>query len=115
MEAKQAYHLNNLLELRKIITASIFLIFLLASPVVKLTYAIENTNYELLDTTEKEGSSKQESLSEMEKEKLFFHFYEVFSFQFKPVKTLLFYEVSSIFLNYHKDIHLPPPENFIYS
>ncbi len=115
MVAKLTYQYLDTQCVKKSFVAYLFLVFLVASPIIQLTSAIENIKYELVDTSEKEESSKQETISEMEKDKLFFQVLDGFSFQNNYTKSSLFHEAHSSYLNYHKDIHLPPPEHFFQS
>jgi len=115
MVAKLTYQYLDIQYVKRSFVACLFLVFLVASPIIQLTSAIENIKYELVDVSEKEESSKQETISEMENDKLFFQVLDGLSFQNNPPKSSLFHEAHSSYLNYHKDIHLPPPEQYLQS
>jgi hypothetical protein len=112
MVAKLTYQNLDIQCVKKSFIACLFLVFLGVNPIVQLASAVEDIKYELVDASEKEESSKQESISEMENDKLFFQVFDGFSFQNNPPKSSLFHEAHSSYLNYHKDIHLPPPRTF---
>ncbi len=112
MEVISTYIITNIQHIKKTVIASLFLVFLVASPALQVSSAFKNIKLEIVDISEKEESSKQENISEIEKDKLILQILDGLSVQTNYLKSSLFYEAHSSYLNYHKDIHLPPPEHF---
>ena len=54
-----------------VIFSFLFLVFLVTNPIVQLISVIEDVKYELVDASEKEETSKQETVSELENESQF--------------------------------------------
>ncbi|MFK5981375.1 MAG: hypothetical protein QM499_00550 [Flavobacteriaceae bacterium] len=106
---QSTYQLANFRNLKKVIFSSLFLVFLVTNPIVQLISVIEDVKYELVDASEKEETSKQETVSELENETKFLQINNAISFQKALKKQISYFIVQPSFLTYKKDIQLPPP------
>jgi len=103
------YHLTNFQNLKKIAYACLFFVLLAANPIVRITNAIQDVTYELVDASEKEENSKQETVSELDNETKFLQTSNAISFQKELIKQTSCFMTQSSFLSYKQDIQLPPP------
>jgi len=92
----------------KFIVAFVFMLFLFAKPILNIPLTYEESKYELDDTSEKENSSKNETLADFEDEINYFYF-KGFNNYLNIKQSHTFQLMCLPYLNYNKDIHLPPP------
>jgi len=85
-----------------------FVLFLIAKPVTHNLLVLEANEYELLDTSEKENTSENETVSDYEDEHTHFYF-NVSNIQISKNQSHSNYIVGQLFLNFNLDIQLPPP------
>ena len=84
------------------------LLFFVAKPIVLNSIVVDEIKYELFDTSDKENSSESETVTEFEDENTYFYFND-FNVQLDKKHSLSYQLMGLSFLNFNKDIHLPPP------
>jgi len=103
------YSLNYILYLNKATVAICFLLVLFSSPIITFSVSLDDSKYELVDVSEKETSSKKETVSENEKEPVIISLINDYSFYEEIENQPTFFVIQPSFLNYKLDIQLPPP------
>lgn len=105
---KVIYNPVKLLYQYRVIITFCFLLFLIAKPIVHNSIVTENLKYELFENSEKENSSKIETLTDLDDESRYFY-YNHFRVNLNKKPSFSNQLIGITFLNLYKDIKLPPP------
>jgi len=105
---KATYNPYKLLFKYRYIVGFVFMLLLLAKPIMNIPLTLEESKYELVDTSEKENSSKSETVTDFEDENNYFYFYD-FNNHLNIKRSLSYQLIDLSFLNFNIDIQIPPP------